>query len=158
MLTCFSPNGSGLGLGNVADFNRWATEWQTELTELQLAGVQFGQVNLRQTLLNALSTNKTLWDEASRYNSQNPYLLISHLREWVRNQDEQDESARAERNKKRTLLGQSGHPSEPAHQSASQLQTSQSMLLLTQSVAALSSQISHLQQQGSGGAVIKSGL
>ena len=132
---------------HVADFNRWATEWQTELTELQLAGVQFGQVNLRQTLLNALSTNKTLWDEASRYNSQNPYLLIGHLREWVR---KEDESARAERNKKRTLLGQDNHSSGPTHQSASQLQTSQSMLLLTQSVAALSSQISHLQQQGSG--------
>jgi hypothetical protein len=135
---------------HVADFNRWATEWQAELTELQLAGVQFGQVNLRQTLLNALSTNKTLWDEASRYNSQNPYLLIGHLREWVR---KEDESARAERNKKRTLLGQDSHSSESTHQSASQLQTNQSMLLLTQSVAALSSQISHLKQQGSGGAV-----
>jgi len=50
---------------HVAEFNRWITDWETELSELQQGGCSFEGINLRQTLINALSPNKMIHDQAT---------------------------------------------------------------------------------------------
>jgi hypothetical protein len=82
-------------------FNRWAVEWNTELTELQKSGCDFSDVDLRQTLLNAVSTNKLIHQQALQYNTTSVYLLLAHLRDWV---IQEEESVIAQRNKKTMLI------------------------------------------------------
>ena len=132
----------------VADFNRWATTWQTEYSELQKSGCDFSNVNMRQTLLNALSTNHTLWDAASKHTAQSPYLLIAHLREWV---SMKANAAIAARNERDTVLQNGGNSSIHAGTGQTQPSTQtqqQAMLLLTQSVSTLTSQIQQMAQGG----------
>jgi hypothetical protein len=81
-------------------FNRWADEWSTELTELQKSGCDFSDVDLRQTLLNAVSTNKLIHQQALQYNTTSVYLLLAYLKDWV---IREEESVIAQRNKKAVL-------------------------------------------------------
>jgi hypothetical protein len=82
-------------------FNRWAVEWLNELNELQKSGCDFADVDLKQTLLNAVSTNKLIHQQALQYNTTSVYLLLSHLRDWVISEEE---SVTAQRNKKAVLI------------------------------------------------------
>ena len=78
-------------------FNRWATEWTAELTELQKSGCDLSHVDLRQTLLTAVSTYKLIHREALQYNTQSANLLLAHLCDWVYQEEENILSARNKR-------------------------------------------------------------
>jgi hypothetical protein len=66
------------------EFNRWATSWHNDLIELKKSNCDFRGTDLYQAFLNALSTNKTIWNEASQNASRSPYVLIAYLRDWLR--------------------------------------------------------------------------
>jgi hypothetical protein len=91
-------------------FNRWATDWQTELTELHKSGCDFTNVDLRQTLLTAVSTYKLIHREALQYNTQSASLLLAHLCDWVY---EEEEKIQAARNKRASLV-ENGQPVQQA--------------------------------------------
>jgi hypothetical protein len=78
-------------------FNRWATEWNTELMELQKSGCDLSHVDLRQTLLTAVSTYKLIHRQALQYNTQSVYLLLAHLCDWVFQEEDNILSARNKR-------------------------------------------------------------
>jgi hypothetical protein len=80
-----------------AEFNRWATSWLADLRELMQSGCDFSGTDLHRTLLNALSSNKTIWNEASRHVTRSPHVLISFLREWLRTKDQAAQEARNEK-------------------------------------------------------------
>jgi hypothetical protein len=78
-------------------FNRWATEWNTELMELQKSGCDLSHVDLRQTLLTAVSTYKLIHRQALQYNTQSVHLLLAHLCDWVFQEEDNILSARNKR-------------------------------------------------------------
>jgi hypothetical protein len=78
-------------------FNRWATDWNTELNELIKSGCDFTQVNLRETLLTALSTYPLIHREAKQYNTKSAHNLLAHLCDWVFQEEEAIQSARNKR-------------------------------------------------------------
>ena len=86
---------------HVVEFDRWLTEWQNELSELMQSGCDFQGVNLRQTLINALSTNTMLHNEASVFQCDSIYELIAHLRDWLMNEEQAEVSRR---NKQKSVL------------------------------------------------------
>lgn len=87
------------------EFNRFASEWQTELTELLKAGCDFADTDLKQTFLNAISGDKLIHNEAVRHNTTSYMALIAHLCDWVLLKED---AVATERNEKRTLMGLSG--------------------------------------------------
>jgi hypothetical protein len=82
-------------------FNRWAGEWSTELMELQKAGVNFDSVDLKQTLLNAVSPYKVIHDKAVQIATSSANVLLAALCDWV---IEEEEKANSRRNQKESLL------------------------------------------------------
>ena len=82
-------------------FNRWATDWHSELTELHKSGCDFTNVDLRQTLLTAVSTYKLIHREALQFNTQSASVLLAHLCDWVY---EEEEKIQAARNKRASLV------------------------------------------------------
>jgi septum formation inhibitor MinC len=84
-----------------AEFLRWSSDWQAELGELQRSNCNLDGVDLRQALLNALSTNAMLYNKASILQSRSPYVLLSNLRDWVL---KEEEAQQALRNQKAILL------------------------------------------------------
>jgi hypothetical protein len=86
-------------------FNRWATDWQTELTELLKAGCDFADTDLKQTFLNAISGNKLIHNEAVRHNTTSYMALIAHLCDWVL---QKEDAVATERNEKQALIGLGG--------------------------------------------------
>ena len=82
-------------------FNRWAGEWSTELMELQKAGVNFDSVDLKQTLLNAVSPYKVIHDKAVQIATSSANVLLAALCDWV---IEEEEKAISRRNQKESLL------------------------------------------------------
>jgi hypothetical protein len=122
-------------------FNRWAVEWVTELTELQKSGCDFSDIDLRQTFLNAVSTNKLIHQQALQYNTTSVYLLLAYLRDWV---IQEEESVIAQRNKKAVLTNTVADHNDPTHPkpraspragggSAAEQHGAKSMVLMTQS-------------------------
>jgi hypothetical protein len=97
-------------------FNRWASDWQTELTELMKAGCDFADVDLKQTFLNAISGNKLLYNQAIRYNTTSYMALIAHLCDWVLLKEE---GVTTERNEKASLIGLSGSHGNASNTNAS---------------------------------------
>ena len=90
---------------HAAEFSRWSIEWQTELAELERSSSSaLLGVDQKQTLLNALSSNKLLHDFASVQTSTSPLIILATMRDWVM-REEQD--LIAQRNKKQSLLKQS---------------------------------------------------
>ena len=85
------------------EFCRWSTTWQAELAELQRAGCDLDGVDLRQALLNALSTNPTLHNKAIVLPSTSPLVLIAKLRDWVMQEEQAQESRQ---NEQKALLDQ----------------------------------------------------
>jgi hypothetical protein len=83
-------------------FNRWAASWQNELMDLIKSGCDFSDVDLRQTLINAVSTNKLIHQQATQHNAKSVHSLLAHLRDWV---IQEEDSVIAQRNKKATLIG-----------------------------------------------------
>jgi uncharacterized membrane protein YgcG len=95
-------------------FNRWATDWNTELGELIKSGCDFSQVNLREVLITALSTYPLIHREAKQYNTKSAYNLLAHLCDWVFQEEEAIISAR----NKRASLSDGNPPSDhPPHPS-----------------------------------------
>ena len=84
-----------------AEFLRWSSDWQTELGELQRSNCSLDGVDLRQALLNALSTNAMLFNKASILQSRSPYVLLASLRDWVL---KEEEAQQALRNQKAAIL------------------------------------------------------
>jgi hypothetical protein len=82
-------------------FNRWAGEWSTELMELQKAGVNFDSVDLKQTLLNAVSPYKVIHDKAVQIATSSANVLLAALCDWV---IEEEEKAISRRNQQESLL------------------------------------------------------
>jgi hypothetical protein len=82
-------------------FNRWAGEWSTELMELQKAGVSFENVDLKQTLLNAVAPYKVIHDKAVQIATTSANVLLAALCDWV---IEEEEKAVSRRNQKESLL------------------------------------------------------
>jgi hypothetical protein len=82
-------------------FNRWAGEWSTELMELQKAGVNFDSIDLKQTLLNAVSPYKVIHDKAVQIATSSANVLLAALCDWV---IEEEEKANSRRNQKESLL------------------------------------------------------
>jgi hypothetical protein len=113
---------------HVVEFDRWLTEWQNELSELMQSGCDFQGVNLCQTLINALSTNTMLHNEASVFQCESIYELIAHLRDWLMN-EEQAEISR--RNKQKSVLDlvNAGAPPQQAAAAAASLTPQQLRLL-----------------------------
>jgi hypothetical protein len=122
-------------------FNRWAVEWVTELTELQKSGCDFSDIDLRQTFLNAVSTNKLIHQQALQYNTTSVYLLLAYLRDWV---IQEEESVIAQRNKKAVLTNTVADHNDPTHPKpraspraggggAAEQHGAKSMVLMTQS-------------------------
>ena len=132
-------------------FNRWTVEWITELTELQKSGCDFSDVDLRQTFLNAVSTNKLIHQQALQYNTTSVYLLLAYLRDWV---IQEEESVIAQRNKKAVLTNTVTDATEPTYPKsraspragggAAEQHGAKSMVLMTQS------QLHDLVQTGQG--------
>jgi uncharacterized membrane protein YgcG len=94
-------------------FNRWATDWNTELGELIKSGCDFSQVNLREVLITALSTYPLIYREAKQYNTKSAYNLLAHLCDWVFQEEEAIISARNKRaslSDGNTLSDQPHHP------------------------------------------------
>jgi hypothetical protein len=87
-------------------FNRWAGEWSTELMELQKAGVNFDSVDLKQTLLNAVSPYKVIHDKAVQIATSSANVLLAALCDWV---IEEEEKANSRRNQKESLLKIGSH-------------------------------------------------
>ncbi len=87
-------------------FNSWATQWQTELMALQKSQVNFDGVDLKQTLLNALSTNVIIHKKAVSVKTSSPLILLAHLRNWIMEEEEKAETAR---NTKDSLLKLQGN-------------------------------------------------
>ena len=100
---------------HVALFNRWITEWQNELAELRQSGCTFEGVNLRQTLINALSTNSMLYAQATVYQTDSIHALIAHLRDWLMREEE---SYIAMRNKQQSILNLANAPNAQNAQQA----------------------------------------
>jgi hypothetical protein len=93
-------------------FNRWATDWNTELGELIKSGCDFSQVNLREVLITALSTYPLIHREAKQYNTKSAYNLLAHLCDWVFQEEEAIISAR----NKRASLSDGHLPADHPHQ------------------------------------------
>jgi hypothetical protein len=91
-------------------FNRWATDWNTELNELIKSDCDLSHVNLRETLLTALSTYPLIHREAKQFNTKSAYALLAHLCDWVFQEEEAILSAR----NKRVSLGASNTDGTPA--------------------------------------------
>ena len=131
------------------EFNRWATNWQTELIELQKSGCDFSGTDLYQAFLNALSTNKTIWNEASQNASRSPYVLIAYLRDWLRKKSLSAQEARDERD---ALLSQQAHskthegatpngPKNPPTNAGQDDPTTRAIALFTQTMSAYAQQM-----------------
>ena len=88
---------------HVATFNTWATQWENELNELKASGCDFSGVDLKAVLLNALSTNRTLWKEASEQGTTSTVRLLAHMRTFVMVKDEAARTARNELSHLRSL-------------------------------------------------------
>ena len=88
---------------HVATFNTWATQWENELNELKASGCDFSGVDLKAVLLNALSTNHTLWKEASEQGTTSTVRLLAHMRTFVMVKDEAARTARNELSHLRSL-------------------------------------------------------
>ena len=86
---------------HVSTFNRWVSEWQNELAELRQGGCTFEGINLRQTLINALSTNHMLHTQATMYQTESTHALIAHLRDWLMREEE---AYLAMRNKQKRMV------------------------------------------------------
>ena len=111
---------------HVATFNRWITEWQNELAELRQSGCTFEGVNLRQTLINALSTNSMLYAQATVYQTESIHALIAHLRDWLMREEE---NYTAMRNKQQSILNLAGAPNaQNAQQAAAPAQPQHPLL------------------------------
>jgi hypothetical protein len=135
------------------EFNRWATSWHADLIELKKSDCDFSGTNLYQALLNALSTNKTIWNEASQNASRSPYVLIAYLRDWLRRKSLAAQETREERdallsqqNETRTLSNQTKGKPAIADQEDS---TTRAFALFTQTMSAYA-------QQMAGGAAVQS--
>ena len=126
-----------------AEFNRWATSWLADLRELTQSGCDFSGTDLHRTLLNALASNKTIWNEASRHVTRSPHVLISFLREWLRTKDQ---AAQEARNEKEALKC---HESVDNPKGALPVDSHTAIALLTQTVSQLAQQMA----QGGGQAV-----
>jgi len=85
-----------------AEFLRWSTDWQAELSELQRSKCSLVGVDLKQALLNALSTNQMLHNKCKVHTSNSIFVLLSHLRDWVLREEEAQEALR---NQRQSLLG-----------------------------------------------------
>jgi hypothetical protein len=130
------------------EFNRWATNWQTELIELQKSGCDFSGTDLYQAFLNALSTNKTIWNEASQNASRSPYVLIAYLRDWLRKKSLSAQETRDERDallsqqnpkpqERVTPNGQKTTPTNAGHDDP----TTRAIALFTQTMSAYAQQM-----------------
>ena len=130
------------------EFNRWATTWQAELITLQKSSCDFSGTDLHQALLNGLSTNKTIWNEASQNSSRSPTVLIAYLRDWLRKKSLVAQELRDERE---ALLAQqkppegakpSPNPSKVTPTNAGQDDsTARAMALFTQTMTAVANQM-----------------
>ena len=96
-----ATNSKGEVLYHVSTFNRWITEWQNELSELKVSGCSFEGVNLRQTLINALSPSSMLHNQATVYQTESIHALIAYLRDWLMHEEE---SAISLRNKQQSAI------------------------------------------------------
>jgi hypothetical protein len=81
------------------DFARWSTEWQSDLAELQRTGQALIGVDLRQTLLNALSGCSLLHDKASVLTTRSALIMLASMRDWTMKKDEETITRRNERNR-----------------------------------------------------------
>ena len=107
---------------HVAEFNRWITDWETELSELQQGGCSFEGINLRQTLINALSPNKMIHDQATVHQTDSVCDLIAHLREWIMNEEETAIGMRNKQAGMLNLIGQ-GHQTQVLTQTQAPVST-----------------------------------
>ena len=114
-------------------FNRWAAGWQNELMDLIKSGCDFSDVDLRQTLINAVSTNKLIHQQATQHNAKSVHSLLAHLRDWV---IQEEDSVLAQRNKKATLIG-AAEPAQSSNQNPRAGGGTQSAVLLTQIASTL---------------------
>ena len=120
---------------HVATFNMWATQWENELNELIASGCDFSGVDLKAVLLNALSTNRTLWNEASAQGTTSTVRLLAHMRNFVM---VKDEAARTARNELSHLRSLERAPAEPT--------PTQTATIKDTSAAALLSMVQQLQE------------
>ena len=97
---------------HVATFNMWATQWENELNELKTSGCDFSGVDLKAVLLNALSTNRTLWKEASEQGTTSTVRLLAHMRTFVMVKDEAARTARNELSHLRMLERPAAGPTQ----------------------------------------------
>jgi len=84
------------------DFVTWSSEWASERNELISSGCDLSGYDMKQTLLNAVSTNQIIHDAASQCASSSIHLILAHLINWLRNEEETQTTARQRREK---LLG-----------------------------------------------------
>lgn len=86
------------------DFARWSTEWQSDMAELHRTGGSALQgIDLRQTLLNALSDCSLLHQHASMQQTPSALMLLAYMRDWTMRKD--DETL-ARQNERASLLAQ----------------------------------------------------
>jgi hypothetical protein len=84
------------------DFVTWSSEWASERNELISSRCDLSQIDMKQTLLNAVSTNQIIHDAASQCSSSSIHHILAHLRTWLRNEEDTQATARQRREK---LLG-----------------------------------------------------
>jgi hypothetical protein len=93
------------------DFVTWSSEWASERNELISSGCDLSGYDMKQTLLNAVSTNQIIHDAASQCASSSIHLILAHLINWLRNEEETQTTARQRREK---LLGDPLNRQPPA--------------------------------------------
>jgi hypothetical protein len=70
----------------------FASKWLAALAELIAGGWDQSHTDLRLTYINALASNRTLFDQAQSYKTTSHTLLIAHMRTWTEQKTQQQKS------------------------------------------------------------------
>ena len=81
------------------EFVTWSSEWQAERNELVASGCDLSGIDMKQTLLNAISTHTIIHNAATQYSSNSIHHILCHLRQYLRGEEETQASQRTMKEK-----------------------------------------------------------
>jgi hypothetical protein len=70
----------------------FASKWLAALAELKAGGWDESHTDLRLTYINALASNRTLYDQALAYKTTSHTMLIAHMKQWTQQKTSQQKS------------------------------------------------------------------
>ena len=70
----------------------FASKWLAALAELKAGGWDESHTDLRMTYINALASNRTLYDQALAYKTTSHTMLIAHMKQWTQQKTSQQKS------------------------------------------------------------------